>query len=140
MLGHSASIVAGLLLLLALGIGTFGAFRLLRAAHGRPRVVSIEKLPPEVVAQHTEALEAARQLRQGIVATTLCGALLISAVALTWYGPPKVGPMLRLEAQGKTMCGAVTQSGGGTMLLATAQGDQSVALSTVQGIAVVAQC
>jgi hypothetical protein len=88
----ATAITVGVLLLLALIAGTIGAFKLLRAAHGRPSIVSIEDLPPEIVALHTEALAAARSLRQGIVATTLCAGLLVSAVAVTWYGPPKADP------------------------------------------------
>jgi hypothetical protein len=139
-LDHPAAVVVGVLLLLALGTGAFGAFRLLRAAHGRPRVVPIEELPPEVVAEHTEALDAARQLRQGIVATTLCGALLVCAVAVTWYGPSKTGPMLRVDTPDGTVCGPVVRSGGGTVVLATAQGEQSVALQTIQRMTPVAKC
>jgi hypothetical protein len=139
-LSDPAAVVVGVLLLLALGTGTFGAFLLLRAAHGRPRVVPVEELPPEVVAQHTEALDAARQLRRGIVATTVCGALLVCAVAFTWYGPPKAGPMLRLDTRGKTMCGAVVHTSGGTVVLATAQGEQTVALQAIQNMTPVAAC
>ncbi len=38
------------------------------------------------------------------------------------------------------MCGAVVRSGGGTVVLATAQGEQSVALQAIQSMTPVAEC
>jgi hypothetical protein len=139
-LADPAALAVGVLLLFALAAGAVGGFRLLRAAHGRLRVVSIAELPPEVIAQHTEALDAARQLRQGIVMTTLCGALLVSAVAVTWYGPPKTGPMPRLQTQDRTVCSAVVRSYAGTVVLATAHGEETVSLQAIQDMTQVAAC
>ncbi|MGH3898685.1 MAG: hypothetical protein ACRDTA_10620 [Pseudonocardiaceae bacterium] len=139
-LAGTAAVAVGILLLLALAAGAAGAFKLLRAAHGRPSVIPVEELPPEVVAQHIEALDAARNLRRGIVATTLCAGLLVSAVAITWYGPPRANPMLRLKTQENTQCGAVVRLGSGAVVLATAQGEQTIPLQAIQTIAPVAEC
>lgn len=139
-LSDTAAWIVGILLLLALAAGAAGAFRLLRAAHGRPRVVPIAELSAEVVSQHTEALDAARHLRQGIIATTLCAALLVGAVAVTWYGPPKAGPMLRLDTPGKTWCGSVVRYRAGNVVLATDQGEVTVALATIQNLTPVSAC
>ena len=76
------AVAVGWLLLLSLLIGAVGALALLHAAHGRPRVISLEEVLPGQLADHDEARRAARRLRQGIVMTLACTALLVAAVAL----------------------------------------------------------
>jgi hypothetical protein len=79
--------VAGALLLAALLAGALGAVALLRAAHGRPVVVRAQDVLPAVVADHEEALQAARALRLGIALVFACTLLFVAAVGLTWYCP-----------------------------------------------------
>jgi hypothetical protein len=87
-LAHPWEVVVGVLLMVSLVVGVIAAFRLLRASTGRaattplPVLLSMS-LPFETV----EAQRALRALRQGIGLVLCCVALLVFAVALTWYGP-----------------------------------------------------
>jgi hypothetical protein len=139
-LADTAARVVGVLLLLAIVAGVLGAFRLLRAAHGQPSVTASATLSPEPVAQHAEAVAAARQLRVGIVATTVCAALLVVAVGVTWYGPPKADPVLRLETTDGTVCGTVVRIESGSVVVDTASGERSVALSAVTAMTPTESC
>ncbi|QQM38310.1 hypothetical protein [Streptomyces liliifuscus] len=89
------AVTAGVLLLTALVAGGLGALSLLRAAHGRPYASCVADVGtggrPFAVEDHEEALASARYLRNGIVLTCLCTGLLVGAVGVTWYAPPK-GP------------------------------------------------
>ncbi|HEU5030392.1 MAG TPA: hypothetical protein VFV01_36145 [Spirillospora sp.] len=139
-LAGPAAAVVGLLLLLALAAGTFGALKLLHSAHGRPRVIALNGLLPEAVAQHREALDAARSLRQGIIATLACAALLVSAVAVTWYGPAKGAPLLRLTTSDTTVCGTAARVTAQGMVLMTGKGERFIPLDTVQSATAVEKC
>ncbi|MGW2571655.1 hypothetical protein [Streptomyces sp. NPDC001537] len=132
--------MVGLLLLLALTSGTVGALKLLHAAHGRPRVVALNALLPEAVAQHRDALDAARNLRQGIVATLVCVALLVVAVAVTWYGPAKGDPLLRLTTSDTTVCGSAARVTARGMVLMTGEGEVIIPLGTVRSVTPVETC
>jgi hypothetical protein len=48
--------------------------------------------------------------------------------------------MLRVDTPGGTACGAVVRSDAGTVVLATAQGEQTVALQTIQRMTPVTTC
>jgi hypothetical protein len=56
------SISAGVLLLGALLAGGYGAMHLLRAAHGRPRVLERAQFRSAMAADHYEAVESQRSL------------------------------------------------------------------------------
>jgi hypothetical protein len=139
-LAGPAAAIVGLLLLLALTAGTLGALKLLHAAHGRPRVIALNGLLPEAVAQHREALDAARNLRHGIIATLACAALLVSAVAVTWYGPAKHDPLLRARTSDTTVCGTAARVTAQGMVLTTGKGEKIIPLDTVQSVTPVAKC
>jgi hypothetical protein len=82
----------GLLLLAAVGVGAAGALALLRAAHGRLTVAPVATLAPSPLADHQEAVAAARALRTGVVLVLLCAGLLVAAVGVTWYAPGRPAP------------------------------------------------
>lgn len=107
----------GVLLLLALAVGTAAAFAVLRAAHGRPNIVVMRAAEPAAVAAHGEALRSAHSLRAGIALSLVCLVLLTGAVGVTWYGPEKDAALLRVRQPGKTACGKVVQTGAGSMTL-----------------------
>jgi hypothetical protein len=81
----------------ALIAGAAGALFLIRAAHGRPAVTNLRQLPSSSAADQIEALTAARALRWGIASTLRCTALLVTAVAGTWYGPEREPPVLQIR-------------------------------------------
>ncbi|MEV0175620.1 hypothetical protein AB0I00_31470 [Streptomyces sp. NPDC050803] len=107
----------GVLLLLALAVGTAAAFAVLRAAHGRPNIVVMRAAEPAAVAAHGEALRSARSLRAGIALSLVCLVLLTGAVGVTWYGPEKDAALLRVRQPGGTVCGKVVRTGAGSMTL-----------------------
>lgn len=88
-LSPAASAVVGVLLLLALVAGAGAALALLRAAHGRPQIISLGTSAHPALDEHLEALDSATALRRGIMLAMLCGVLLASAVGTTWYGPAR---------------------------------------------------
>nr|ADK54886.1 hypothetical protein [uncultured soil bacterium] len=90
-LTSTASVAVGVILATALVVGTGAALALLYAAHGRPSVQRLKSATEVVLADHREALSAARALRRGIVLSLICGALLATAVGVTWYGPADPG-------------------------------------------------
>ncbi|MFF9909261.1 hypothetical protein [Streptomyces sp. NPDC013457] len=116
-LAEGWSEAVGAMLLAAPACGGCGAALLLRAAHGRFGVVPLRDLPPAAVRAHSEALDSVVALRRGVVATSSCAALLVAAVATTWYGPPRDEPALRVEHGSTTTCGTVVRITGGTLVL-----------------------
>lgn len=137
----SAAALVGVLLLSALLVGAAGAWLLLRAAHGRPTVVTFADLPPAPVHDHQEALASARLLRRGIVATFAFTALLVAGLAFTWYGPEKASPALRIDQlDGVSLCGTVVRAGAGTLVLKTPSGERTVRLDETVGLQPVPSC
>ncbi|MDH6215349.1 hypothetical protein M2283_002653 [Streptomyces pseudovenezuelae] len=130
----------GLLLLAALVCGGFGATQLLLAAHGRPRVVDLASAPPRALQEQQEAVDAARQLRRGIALTLLCTALLVTAVAATWYGPAEETGLMRFDSPGAKVCGTVRRVAEGEVLVKTSDGEVAVPLSTLLSMAPVTDC
>ncbi|KUN79276.1 hypothetical protein [Streptomyces griseoruber] len=130
----------GWLLLLSLLVGAVGALALLHAAHGRPRVISLNEVLPGPLADHDEARRAAGQLRLGIVMTLACTALLVGAVAATWYGPEKGAPQLRISIPGVVVCGTIEEVEADVARVKTDDGVVSIRLSTVQSMTAVTSC
>ncbi|WP_445528865.1 hypothetical protein [Streptomyces cyslabdanicus] len=133
-------IVIGCLLLASLLAGAFGAYRLLGAHNGRPRATPVNLDVSAVTQDHLLALTALRDLRQGIVATLLCTALLVAAVGTTWYGPEKSTPKLRVRTTGTTLCGESATVDGGRLRLKSKAGQISLVLSTVLTVETVDAC
>ncbi|EIV91769.1 hypothetical protein [Frankia sp. QA3] len=132
--------VVGFLLLAALLAGAGGALRLLSAAHGRPVVVARRTLGSELARTHAEAIRAAAALRQGIVLVFGCAALLVAAVAVTWYGPGRSQPRLVVALPAGQVCGEVVRVGSGRLTLRTNGGEVEVDLRAATGIRPVATC
>ncbi|MGH3947519.1 MAG: hypothetical protein ACRDSE_00105 [Pseudonocardiaceae bacterium] len=134
------NVAVGVLLLFALLAGAYGAIRLLEAAHGRPRVVARNKVNSRLAADHEEANQARNAMNHGIAASLLCAALLVSAVATTWYGPEKSTPKLRVTVSEETICGSVVRLVGGTLTLKTDDGERFVDLRVATGMRPVDTC
>jgi len=135
------AVVVGVLLLVALLTGAAGALLLIRAAHGRrPRIAQARAVPPGRVADHLEALTAATVLRWGVTSTMCCTALLVAAVATTWYGPERGKPALRITTPGGTVCGSVIRVDRGTLVLKTADGEIATDLTTASALQAVPKC
>lgn len=131
----------GVLLLAALLTGACGALLLIRAAHGRPAVTSVRELPSSRATDHIEALACAAALRRGIGATLGCALLLVTAVGLTWYGPERAKPALRVHTVTGVVCGtAVRLSPGGVLVLKTDAGEMTVDLTTATAVTAVDRC
>lgn len=133
-------VAVGLLLLAALLAGASGALLLIRAANGRPSVASPRELLPRLAADHLEALASATALRRGIGLTLTCTALMVAAVATTWYGPTKDEPRLRVSTPDGAVCGRVARVDHGVMILDTAGGHVTVDLAAASTIEPVATC
>jgi hypothetical protein len=134
------NVVVGVLLLAALLAGVYGALRLLWSAHGRPTAVERRKLGSALSADHEEAVRAVQALRYGILLSLLCAALLVTAVAVTWYGPEKSRPELQVTTPTFSACGSAVGASGGTLILKTDSGDISIDLRTATAISAVDTC
>lgn len=134
------AVTVGWLLLGALLAGLVGAMSLLRAAHGRPRVVRLEDTLPRPLADHHEAMVSARSLHWGIVFTVLCAGLLVAAVAATWYGPDKEPANFRFTSPGQTVCGTIARIDHGRAFVTTDDGEVAVDLAAVSSMASVGSC
>jgi hypothetical protein len=132
--------IVGVLLSGAFLAGAVGALLLLRAAHGRPRVVEFRTLPRAPFADHYEALESAGALRRGIALTIVCAAFLVAAVGTTWYGPSRNDPQLRMTFPGITICGSIIRIVNGTASVKTTAGEVSVDLGRAKSLQPVASC
>lgn len=120
-LSDSWAVAVGIVLLLALIVGSVAGWRLLRAAHGRPAVVLISEIRHETLDDHAEALASAGSLRQGIGLTIACAVLLVVAVGLTWYGPPKAVPEPGVSTIKTGLCGRVAQISSSQIMMAIGQ-------------------
>jgi hypothetical protein len=134
------NILVGGTLLIALIAGGTGALRLLRAAHGRPELTDRQTVRSLLALEAEEAEAGTLDLRIGITSTLVCAALLITAVATTWYGPAKQAPQIRISIPGDTLCGSTIRTGHGHLVLRTQTGEQDVDLSTATGLQAVANC
>lgn len=137
--GWSATV--GILLLASLIAGAVAALELLRASHGRPRVVALADLPSAVASDHIEALASVRALRAGIGLTFACLALLVAAVGVTWFGPERTdAPSLLISNRDTTACGAVVGLGSGEIAIKGGAGVIKVDLMTANSIQPVTTC
>jgi hypothetical protein len=134
------NVFVGVLLLAALLAGVSGALRLLWSAHGGPTAVDRRKLGSGLPASHEEAVQAVHALRYGIVLSLLCAALLVTAVAVTWYGPERTGPELLVTTPTSSACGSVVETSDGTLILKTGNADLSIDLRTATAISAVNSC
>ena len=134
------NVIVGITLLAALLAGIVAALSLLRAAHGRPAMTAIADALPATVADHVEAANAVGALRRGIVMSLACAALLVAAVATTWYGPAKSDPQLEITTSTMTACGTVTQLSSGVITVRTGVGEIPFNLAEVRAIHPTVSC
>ncbi|SCG42404.1 hypothetical protein GA0070609_1168 [Micromonospora echinaurantiaca] len=132
--------LVGALLLAALVTGAVGALALLCAAHGRLAVTPVAALPPPPTGDHQEAVAAVRALRTGVGLVLLCAALLVAAVGVTWYGPPRTGPFVQVGTGAGAVCGTVTATAAGTLTIRTATGPVQVPLTDATTVKAVPAC
>jgi hypothetical protein len=142
---HAA--VVGVLLLVALGCGAAGAVSLMRAAHGLPWSVGLERVvdrtaqDPGLAGQRAEARASARALTRGVVLSLVCTAVLCAAVGLTWYGPAKDKPRIEVRlVNGTLYCGEVVSTAAGKLTLKTSQGQVVADLTQADGLRAVDAC
>lgn len=135
-----ASVTVGALLLLAFVVGAAGALLLIRAAHGRPAVVSSGRLQPKAVTTHIEALGSARDLRWGVGATLTCATLLVAALGTTWYAPGRAELRLKVSHEGATDCGSVVRLREDVLVLKTSSGERSIPVADLDGLEPVDDC
>ncbi|MFI7709063.1 hypothetical protein [Nonomuraea sp. NPDC049480] len=130
----------GVLLVTAVIVGGFGAVQLLWAAHGRPRVMDRLRVASAMAADHAEARRGVLFLRNGIRLSLACAALLVTAVVVTWYGPAKDAPKLRVSVGEQVLCGSVTRVAAGALTLKTDLGERHVDLARATGLQAVDGC
>jgi len=130
----------GVLLLAALIAAAIGALSLIRAANGRPSVVSVQELLPRGAADHIEALASASALRCGITLTLTSAALLVAAVATTWYGPARQQPTLEVTTPSGTACGYVVRLQPNRLSIKTSEGEVTFDISRTSAIRPVTIC
>jgi hypothetical protein len=134
------SAFVGVALLVALVIGAYGAMNLLSAAHGRPKSIPRAEVTSRLAADHEAATHARRALNRGIAAVLACTAFLVAAVAMTWYGPEKSPPKLRVVVAGESICGSVVRLASGILTLRTEDGERAMNLAEATGMTPVAIC
>lgn len=135
------AIIIGILLLVSLVCGTSGAFLIVRAAHGRPFVASIDGLMSRRLSDHHEALDAARALRWGVGFTLACAAVLVGAVAVMWYAPAAQPPTLLVTSpESGAVCGKVGRIDRNSLIIRSLGGEVAVTLSEVIGLQPMDSC
>ncbi|PKV98883.1 hypothetical protein [Nocardia fluminea] len=140
-LDHEWAKAAGGLLLAALLCGTCSALLFVRAASGatRPTPMSLARTP--MVADREEARKSRTAITRGITTAIACGAFLINAVAVTWYGPPNKQPGLELTTSGgTTFCGNPKKVDRGEITLTTNAGEVTLNLADTLTLRAVADC
>ncbi|UXI81496.1 hypothetical protein N6Q81_27325 [Streptomyces vinaceusdrappus] len=137
--------LVGAALLLSLLCGTVAVLHLLRAAHGAPRTVPLATGTGADAAllhaqDHLETLRSVRALRLGVAHTLLCAAALVTAVALTWYGPVREALRLLVRTATADFCGQPVRVADGRLTLKTSTGEVTVSLADVVGLGAVDTC
>ncbi|MFJ9862995.1 hypothetical protein [Streptomyces sp. NPDC101165] len=132
-------------LLLCLVFGTLGALLLLRAAHGAPTGVRLPAGVPAAatalhLGDHMETRRTVRALTYGVVLTIACGAMLVTGVALTWYGPEKDGPRILVRTPSGEVCGEPVRTSAGSLLVKTDTGEITVRLARAEAVTAVDTC
>jgi hypothetical protein len=134
------AIAVGCVLLFALATGALGAFRLIRAAHGRPALTDVRDLAPGPLAEHAEALDSVRSLTSGIRLAATCTLMLVTAVGMTWYGPEKEPPRVEITTPAGPICGTTVRVDAGRIVLKTSGGEIAADLTKVNSLKAVATC
>jgi Mg/Co/Ni transporter MgtE len=137
------AIAVGVLLLAALVAGAVAAVLVMRAAHGRPSSVDLPDDVPDAAAavREIEADRSERALGRGVGLVFGCVALLVAAIAVTWYGPEKDKPRIEVQlADNSRWCGEAVSIRAGQLTLKTAKGQISIDLTKAVTIAATDAC
>ncbi|MFI9601473.1 hypothetical protein ACIHCX_16665 [Streptomyces sp. NPDC052043] len=128
-------------LVLSLPCGASGAYLLLRAAHGAPRLTRLPVSTGLLEADdHLETLRTVRASRWGIGLTLACGAAMVGAVGLTWYGPVQDDPSLLVRTPSGSFCGEKPRVAGGRLTLKTDTGEITLDLTKALSLTAVDTC
>jgi hypothetical protein len=134
------SAAVGILLAAGLAIGGVAAFLLMRAAYGRPPRAEQTDQTSLAASDHLEALRAARNLWWGILLMVVFVVLLVTALGITWYGPGRAEPRLRIRTDGGEMCGRVALAQRGQLTIDTVAGRVVVDMDRVTAMRPVDAC
>ncbi|WP_459961521.1 hypothetical protein [Nocardia sp. IFM 10818] len=131
-----------MLLFLALLCGTIAALWLIRAASGPTRGTPIETALHRVTSEHIEAALSRRAMRRGVGTALTCGAFLIAAIAVTWYGPAAKPPVLEINTRSQgTACGTpIRVDPSGAVVLKTVSGEVTVPPADIVTLQPVSGC
>ncbi|MFE9093653.1 hypothetical protein [Streptomyces sp. NPDC007264] len=128
-------------LALSLLCGASGAYCLLRAAHGAPRLIRLPASAGLLDADdHLETLRTVGALRRGVGLTLACGAALVGAVGLTWYGPVQDDPRLLVRTPSGSFCGEDPRVADGRLTLRTDTGETTLDLTKALSLTAVDTC
>ena len=129
------SVAVGVLLLVAVLVAIVAAYYLFGAAYGRLHPNPLE------TSDHELANETMKDLRTGLVWALLGGLALVSAIAVTWYGPAADGPQLRIvDARGAEWCGEPVRTDGGVVTLKIKSQEVPVDTANAASISAVSSC
>lgn len=137
-------LIVGIALALAVVAGVAAAVATMRAAHGRPGMISLPKYRARItdtVSEHAEARSSIRALAIGIVFAGVSVLAIVVAIAAMWYGPganPAVVSVI--DDDGTRWCGSVERVIGGFASIQTEEGIVRVDLATIRSLAAVADC
>lgn len=141
------AVAVAVLLGLVLLVGAYAAYRILGAAHGVPtprplrRGHRFDGRQGRPRTNHEIATSALDSLRRGMIATASALALLVLAVAITWFGPPREGLRISLiDGTGAPLCGAVKETSTGTITLQTSTSTVVVTLASAHSVRPVQSC
>ncbi|GHB91555.1 hypothetical protein GCM10010306_103400 [Streptomyces umbrinus] len=143
LLARPWAVGVGVILLCSLLSGAVGALLLVRSAHGAPTVAPLSALQVRSAADHLEARTAARALRRGMAMALLCAGLLVTAVAVTWYGPTPVAKPPVVQVSTPTagqVCGTVVRVDQGKLTLKTAAGEVVTDLTEASALQALDAC
>lgn len=96
------SILAGVLLLLALAAGVSSAYLFLRAAHGE--LIEVPVSSSGLLWERGESKASIRAVRRGRMILVLAICFLVAGVAVTWYAPTPAAPNIQVTTDSGTLC------------------------------------
>ncbi|WP_298462590.1 hypothetical protein [uncultured Cellulomonas sp.] len=135
-------VAVGTLLLAAVVAGVAGTLLSLRAAYGFPRSREVDATWRDVRRnQHARARAAARDLRAAVVLAVVTLALLVGAVAVTWYAPR--APLAFVEVtddDGVVTCGTLQGAGDGAVVLAVHGAERRISVQDVGALRLRSDC
>lgn len=147
---HEAQIALGVLAVSALGCGLGSLWLFLRAAHGKPEVVSVDTLAERTLDGHNFQLarEAIADLANAQWLAIISAAAFAAAILVSWYAPAKpADPPAMFKAElhepaGATVCGELQgQNGTSTVLKVKGEpGERQIPTGQLVSVVLVPAC